>query len=61
MTEVLGESSIAVMGLPLVSVGVSPASTEFWVWQGGMTIQGGQFEYTVKYWDSNSKGDKGGC
>ena len=60
MTEVLGESLIAVMGSPLVSVGVSPTSAEFQVWQGGMTIQGGQFKYTVKRWDSNSMGGKGG-
>ena len=59
MTEVLGESSIAVTGSPLVSAGVSPASAEFWVWWGGMTIQGGQFEYTVKCWDSNSMGTNG--
>ena len=39
--------------------GVSPASAEFQVWQGGMTIQGGQFEYTVKCWDSSSMGMKG--
>ena len=49
MTEVLGESLIAVTGSPSVSVGVSPTSTEFQVWRGGMTIQGSQFEYTVKY------------
>ena len=60
MTEVLGESSIAVTGSPSVSVGVSPTSVEFRVWQGGMTIQGGQFEYTIKCWDSNSMGDEGG-
>ena len=49
MTEVLGESLIAVMGSPSVSAGVLPTSAEFRVWRGGMTIQGGQFEYTVKY------------
>ena len=48
MMEVLGESSIAVTGSPSVSAGVSPASAEFRVWWGGMTIQGGQFKYTVK-------------
>ena len=60
MTEVLGESSIAVTGSPLVLAGFLPASAEFRVWQGGMTIQGGQFKYTVKFWDSNSMGDEGG-
>ena len=49
--EVLGKSLIAVMGSPSVSAGVLPTSVEFWVWRGGITIQGGQFEYTVKYWD----------
>ena len=34
VTEVLGESSIAVTGSPLVSAGVSPASAEFQVWRG---------------------------
>ena len=58
--EVLGKSSIAVTGSPSVLAGVSPASAEFQVWQGGMTIQGGQFEHTVKCWDSNSIGDEGG-
>ena len=57
MTEVLGESSIAVMGSPSVSAGVSPASAEFQVWRGAITIHGGQFEYTVKYWDTNSIGN----
>ena len=60
MTEVLGESSIVVTGWPSVSVGVLPTSAEFQVWRGGMTIQGGQFKYTVKCWDSNSIGDEGG-
>ena len=59
MTEVLRESSIVVTGSPSVLAGVSPTSMEFQVWQGGITIQGGQFEYTVKYWDSNSIGDEG--
>ena len=60
MTEELGESSIAITGSPSVSVGVLPTSVEFWVWRGGMMIQGGQFEYTVKCWDSNSIGNVGG-
>ena len=59
MTEVLGESSIVVTGSPLVLVEVSPASAESRVWQGGMMIQGGQFKYDVKCWDSNSMGDEG--
>ena len=40
MTEVLGASSIVVTGSPSVSTGASPARVEFWVWWGGMTIQG---------------------
>ena len=52
-----GESSFAVTGSPSVLAGVSLASAEFWVWRGGITIQGGQFEYTVKYWDSDSIGE----
>ena len=49
MTQVLGESLIVVTGSPSASAGVLPASTEFQVWRGGLTIQGGQFEYTVKH------------
>ena len=59
MTEVLGESSIVVTGSPSVSAGVLPASAEFQVWWGGMTIQGGQFEYTVKCWNSTQWGRRG--
>ena len=40
-TGVLGDSSIAVTGSPSVSAGVLPARAEFWVWWGGMMIQGG--------------------
>ena len=58
-TEVLGESLIVVTGSPSVSAGASPARAEFQVWWGGMTIQGGQFEYTVKCWNSNSMGVRG--
>ena len=47
MTEVLGESSIAVTGSPSVSAWVSPASAEFRVWQGGMMIQGGQVSSNI--------------
>ena len=61
MTEVLGQCLIVVTGSPSISAGVLPTSAEFRVWQGDMTIQGGQFEYTVKCWDSNSIGDEGGC
>ena len=39
--EVLEDSSIAVMGSPLVSARVLPARAEFWVWQGGMMTQDG--------------------
>ena len=40
-TEVLEDSFIMVTGSPLVSAGVLPVRAEFWVWQGGMTTQGG--------------------
>ena len=57
--EVLEDSSITVTGSPSVSAGVLPVRAEFWVSQGGMTTQGGQFEYTVKCWESNSMGTRG--
>ena len=39
MTEILGASSIPVIGSPSVSTGALPARPEFWVWRGGMMIQ----------------------